>query len=126
MYTIRLGIPEVEALWSDLKTKADSGFLSKDEEKAYKKWGKAMLHLAMDPRHTGLHSHEIESLSRRYGIRVWQSYLENNTPAAGRLFWVYGPGRQEITVIGIEPHPEDQKKDGYAKVRLSSLGKEVE
>jgi hypothetical protein len=55
-------------------------------------------------------------------MKVWQSYLENNTPGAGRLYWVYGPGRLEITIIGLEPHPEDKKKDGYAKVRLSALG----
>jgi hypothetical protein len=112
----------VETLWSELKAKADSDTLSKDETILYKKWGKAMGFLAADPRHPGLQGHEIEALSRRYGIKVWQSYLENNTPGAGRLYWVYGPSRQEITIIGIEPHPEDKKKDGYAKVRLSSMG----
>ena len=106
MHIILLGIPEVETLWSELKAKADSDTLSKDETLLYKKWGKAMGFLAADPRHPGLQSHEIEALSRRYGIKVWQSYLENNTPGAGRLYWVYGPGRQEITIIGLEPHPE--------------------
>jgi hypothetical protein len=38
------------------------------------------------------------------------------------MFWVYGPGKAEITVIGLEPHPEDQKQGGYAKVRLSEAG----
>jgi hypothetical protein len=28
-------------------------------------------------------------------------------------------------VIGLEPHPEDQKNAGYAKVKLSALGKEA-
>jgi len=79
---------------------------------------------AMDPRHPGLQSHEIESLSRRYEVKVFQSYLENNTPGAGRLYWVYGPGKQEITVIGLEPHPENKKKDSYEKVCLSAMGKE--
>jgi hypothetical protein len=74
-----------------------------------------------------LQSHEIDDLTRRYEklggktCKVWKSYLENNTPAAGRLFWVYGPGKAEITVIGLEPHPEDRKKAGYAKVTLSML-----
>jgi hypothetical protein len=54
-------------------------------------------------------------------MKVWQSYLDNRTPAAGRLFWVYGPGKNEITIIGLEPHPEDKKKSGYEKVRLSEL-----
>jgi hypothetical protein len=46
---------------------------------------------------------------------------ENNTPAAGRVFWAYGPGRSEITILGFEPHPEDKKKAGYTKVKLSNL-----
>ncbi len=51
---------------------------------------------------------------------MWQSYLENNTPSAGRLFWVYGPEKKDITIIGIEPHPDD-KKSGYEKIKLSSV-----
>lgn len=124
MFKIRLGVPEMEALWADLSGKAKSGTLSKDEEKLYKKIGKAMALLANDPRHPGLQSHDIDALTRRYGMKVMQSYLENKTSGAGRIYWVYGPESGEITVIGIEPHPEDKKKDGYAKVRLSATGKE--
>lgn len=47
--------------------------------------------------------------------------MEYNTPAAGRMFWVYGPEDGQITVIGLEPHPEDRKNKGYARVRLSKL-----
>jgi len=97
----------MDALWSDLKAKAEARTLTKDETQLYKKWGKAMGHLAVDPRYNGRQSHEIEVLSKRYGMKVWQSYLENNTSGAGRLYWVYGPGKQDITVIGLEPHPEE-------------------
>ena len=83
--------------------------------------GKALYLLSQNPRHPGLESHEIASLSKRYGMKVWQSYLENRTPAAGRIFWVYGPSQGEITIIGIEPHPND-KSNAYAKVTLSSMG----
>ena len=114
----------MEALWDGFVGKAREGALGKNDEKLYKKLGKAMALLANDPKHPGLHSHEIEALSRRYGIKVWQSYLENKTSGAGRLYWVYGPEAGEITVIGIEPHPEDKKNGGYEKVRLSAMGKE--
>ncbi len=124
MFKIRLGVPEMEALWADLSGKAKSGTLGKDDEKLYKKFGKAMALLANDPRHPGLKSHEIEALTHRYGLKVWQAYLENKTSGAGRIYWVYGPESGEITVIGIEPHPEDKKKNGYEKVRLSAIGKE--
>ena len=124
MFSLRLGVPEISELWDELCLKAVTGTLGKDEEKLYKKWGKAMALLANDPKHPGLNSHEIEALSRRYGEKVWQSYLENRNPSAARMYWVYGPGKKEITIIAIEPHPEDNKSAGYAKVKLSATGKE--
>lgn len=121
-FKIRLGIPEIEALWQELNQKKQSGKITKDEDDLRKKWGKAMAFLSTNPKHPGLNTHEIEPLTRRYEERVWQSYLENRKPAAGRIFWVYGPGKGEITIIGLEPHPEDKKKAGYAKVKLSQTG----
>lgn len=124
MFSIHLGIPEMAELWAEFCFKAKAKTIGKDEEKLYKKWGKAMALLANDPKHPGLNSHEIEALSRRYGEKVWQSYLENRNPSAARMYWVYGPGKSEITIIGLEPHPEDKKSSGYAKVKLSAAGKE--
>ena len=108
MFTIRMGIPEMEEFWEELETKADTGIATKDEIKLYKKIGKALVLLAKDPRYPGLNSHEISSLSVRYGQKVWESYLENRTPAAGRIFWTYGPGQGDITIVAIEPHPNDK------------------
>ncbi|MBR5421522.1 MAG: hypothetical protein IK115_10270 [Lachnospiraceae bacterium] len=125
MNKIRLGIPEMKEFWDKLCAKINSGNANKDEIKLYKKVGKAMSLLASDPRHPGLESHEISSLSHRYGMKVWQSYLENNTPAAGRLFWVYAPDRGDITIIGLEPHPNDKVRS-YDKVVLSSMGEVIQ
>lgn len=124
-FTIHMGVPDMEALWNGLIQRSRNGTINKDDAELYRKWGKALAFLANNPKHPGLQSHEIDPLSRRYGIKVWQSYIENNTPGAGRFYWVYGPDKGSITVIGLEPHPEDQKSSGYAKVRLSALGKEV-
>ena len=120
MYAIHMGIPEMKALWEDLQQKHRSGRASKAEEKLYKLMGKAMRLIATDPRYPGLQTHEITALSRRYGMKVWQSYLENNTPKAGRIYWVYGPDKGDITIIGLEPHPED-KSNAYQKITLSSM-----
>lgn len=81
--------------------------------------------LSQNPRYLGLQSHEITSLTARYGMKVWESYLENNTPAAGRIFLACGPEQGDITVIGPEPHPND-KANAYKKITLSQMGKEVE
>ncbi len=121
MYTIHMGIPEMEAFWNDLCSKLNSGTATKGEIRLHKKIGKALFHISQNPRHTGLATHEITSLSNRYGMKVWQSYLENNTPGAGRIFWVYGPDRMDITVIAIEPHPND-KSNAYEIITLSSMG----
>ena len=117
-FKIRMGVPEMEALWNHLSTRKLQGQLSKDEEKFFKKFVKVLGYLQQNPRHNSLQTHEIDDLTRKYGFKIFQSYLENNTPSAGRLFWAYGPDKQEISVLGIEPHPEDQthvRKDGKKK-----------
>lgn len=61
--------------------------------------------LQSNPKHPGLNSHEYEELTGEKGVKVWESYVENKTPAAWRVFWHYGPGRGIITVVAITPHP---------------------
>ena len=121
MFTIRMGIPEMEEFWEELESKVESKAASKSEKKLYRKIGKALVLLASDPRYPGLNTHEITSLTARYGQKVWESYLENKTPAAGRIFWTYGPGRGDITIVAIEPHPND-KSNAYKKITLSAMG----
>ena len=120
-FAIRMGIPEMLDLWTDLSKKKAAGTISKQELSLYNKWGKAMRLLSQDPSYPSLHTHDIEPLTKRYGIKVWQSYLENNTSRAMRMYWVYGPDRQDITIIGLEPHPEDKKNGAYDKVSLSDM-----
>ncbi len=124
MYSIVMGIPEMQDFWNTLCSKVKSGSATKDEVKLHKKMGKALIHLQQNPRHPGLETHEITSLSRRYGTKVWQSYIENQTPAAGRIYWCYDPNRGEITIIGLEPHPND-KANAYDKITLSSMGEVI-
>ena len=78
-FMIRMGIPEMEKLWNQLQENYKSGAISKNDAALYKKWGKALKLLSKNPRHPSLHSHDIEQLTARYGLRVWQSYLENKT-----------------------------------------------
>ena len=107
-----MGLPEMEAL---------QGALDAQEEKFFKKLLKTLGYLEQNPRHNSLASHEIDELTRKYGFKIFQSYLENATPAAGRLFWAYGPNKGEITVLAVEPHPEDQKRGAYQRIKLSKL-----
>jgi len=120
-FRIRMGVPEMEALWNDLSTRKQMGDLDKDEEKFFKKWVKALGYLSVDPRHNSLASHEIEDLSRKHGFKIFQSYLENKTPSAGRMFWAYGPDKGDITILAVEPHPEDDKRGAYERVKLAAV-----
>lgn len=121
MFNIRMGIPEMEALWNKLQTGHRNGKNSKKDEELYMKWGSALKKLSVDPMYPSLHTHEIEPLSRRYGMKVWQSYLENKTSKARRMYWIYGPDQKDITIIGLEPHPEDAKNGAYDRINLSEL-----
>ena len=115
------GIPEMAELVDRLSRGFQAGLLSGEDQKLAKRLFKTLTLLQENPRHNSLSSHEIAELSRRVGFKVFQSYLENRTPAAGRLFWAYGPGSQEITLLGLEPHPENAKRKGYDRVRLSRM-----
>lgn len=121
-YTIRMGIPEMAELWNKLQTSYRDETINKKDAELYKKWGSALKKLVMDPFYPSLKSHEIEPLSKRYGMKVWQSYLENKKSGARRMFWVYGPDKNDITIIGLEPHPEDAKNGAYDRITLSDLG----
>lgn len=67
-YNIRMGIPEMAALWNTLQNGYREGILKKTEEQLYKKWGNALKKLAEDPFYPSLQTHEIEALTKRYGI----------------------------------------------------------
>ncbi|MFI5840740.1 hypothetical protein ACIA8K_13630 [Catenuloplanes sp. NPDC051500] len=57
------------------------------------------------PRHPGLNSHLYQSLKGPNGNPVWESYVENHTPSAWRIFWEYGPEDDQLTIITVGPHP---------------------
>lgn len=106
--------------WDDLMARKKESSLSGDKEELFKKFSKAISFLAANPRHQGLQTHEISDLTRRYGQKVFQSYVGQGKHAY-RMYWVYGPERKQITIIGLEPHPEDAKNKAYDRVELSSL-----
>lgn len=120
-FKIRMGQPGMESLWNGFSTRKQAGLLDKEEKQFFKKLVKSLGFLSANPRHNSLASHEISDLSRTYGMKIFQSYLENNTPGAGRLFWAYGPDQGDITVLAIEPHPEDKKQRAYERIKLSGM-----
>lgn len=57
------------------------------------------------PSHPGLESHKYHSLRGPNGEDVWESYVENHTPSAWRIWWVYGPDADTLTITTVGPHP---------------------
>jgi hypothetical protein len=81
--------------------------LKKDKglEKRYNAVRKAIRFLSENPRHKSLKTHEFTSLIGPKGEKIFEAYAEQSTPAAYRSFWYYGPGRNQMTILAITPHP---------------------
>ena len=78
---------------------------SPNTKKRYEAVAKALKFLDENPKHPSLQTHKFSSLQGPRGEEVFEAYAEQNTPAAYRIFFFYGPRRREITVIAITPHP---------------------
>jgi hypothetical protein len=76
-------------------------------EGLFKQVFKCVQLLADNPRHPGLQTHEYYSLIHPYdkNQKVFEAYAQNRTPGAYRIFWCYGPDKNQITIIAITPHP---------------------
>ncbi len=122
-FAIRMGQPEMEAVWQDLSTREQAGRLGKDEEKFFKKLVKVLGYLSADPRHNSLSSHEISDLSRKHSLKIFQSCLENNTPGAGRIFWTCGPNRGDITVLAVESRPPSGRRSAVRGVPFALISR---
>ena len=74
---------------------------------------KTLGYLETDLRAKSLQTHKHEALSLRYKREIFEAYVQQDTPAAWRVFWRYGEDEKDsrgkriavITVIAIVPHP---------------------
>jgi hypothetical protein len=66
---------------------------------------KSLKFMKSNLKHPSLHTHKYDEMSGPNGEEIFESYVQNNTPGAYRIFWCYGPKKKEITVIAITPHP---------------------
>ncbi len=78
---------------------------SKDKKVILKAVRKTLGLMEADLRHPSLQTHEYSDLEGANGERVFESYAQNRTPGAYRIFWHYGPLKGQITVVAIVPHP---------------------
>lgn len=115
MFTLKW-IDEAVGIYNESKDAAEearSARKEKDRKKSSKQEGlfkqvhKTLDLLRTNPKHPGLQTHEYTSIENPYdpNQKVFEVYAQNKTPGAFRVFWCYGPGKKEITIIAITPHP---------------------
>lgn len=62
--------------------------------------------LQRDPRHPGLNLHPYRSYRNPFDPQqtVWESYVQNRTASAYRVFWCYRPNKGQIKHLTIMLH----------------------
>lgn len=78
---------------------------SKDKKIQYKAVGKALAYINVNLRNPSLNTHKFDEMESPFSGDVFESYAQNKTSGAYRIFWTYGPSKSEITVLAITPHP---------------------
>lgn len=78
---------------------------NKSKKKQFKAVRKTLALMETNLRHQSLQTHKYDSLVGVNGEDVFEAYAENQTPAAFRVFWHYGPRKGVITIIAITEHP---------------------
>ena len=79
--------------------------MSKDKVKQYKAVAKTLGLMQVNLRHPSLRTHKFDAVESPFGEEVFESYSQNKTPGAYRIFWCYGPERNDLYIIAIIPHP---------------------
>lgn len=78
---------------------------SKDKIAQYRAVAKTLGLMQTNLRHPSLNTHKFDAVSSPFGGEVFESYAQNKTPGAYRVFWCYGPQRGYLYIIAIGPHP---------------------
>ena len=79
--------------------------LNKSKKRAFKAVKKILGYMETNLRHPSLNTHKFDDIISPIGEEVFESYAQNDTPGAYRIFWCYGPGKGQIYIITITPHP---------------------
>lgn len=108
--------PEATEQYNSLKAASDSQQASRKKrskkkstkaEGLFKQVCKTLMFLRENPKHNSLQTHEYHSLPHPWDSmeKVFEAYVQQDTPGAYRLFWCYGPNQGQIRIISITPHP---------------------
>jgi hypothetical protein len=66
---------------------------------------KSLRFMKSNLKHPSLNTYKYDELEGPNGEEIFESYAQNKMPGTYRIFWYYGAGKKEITIIAIMPHP---------------------
>lgn len=96
---------QFKLLFSEVaKQKLKALELDKSKKGLLKQLQKVLGYMETNLKHPSLNTHKFSSMSCTLGD-VFESYAQNHTPGAYRIFWVYGPGKGEIYILDVTSHP---------------------
>ena len=75
------------------------------KKSVYKAVCKILGFMETNLRHPSLNTHKYSAMVGPNKEDVFESYAQNKTPGAYRIFWYYGPGLRKITILEISLHP---------------------
>ncbi|MBS0656513.1 MAG: hypothetical protein JSR46_12110 [Verrucomicrobia bacterium] len=79
---------------------------SNDKKAICKAIKKTLRFMETNLKHPSLNTHPYDSVKGPNNEKIFESYAQNNTPGAYRVFWYYGPKQGQITIFTIIPHPD--------------------
>lgn len=96
---------QFKLLFSDVaKQKLKALELDKSKKALLKQLHKVLGYMETNLKHPSLNTHKFSGISCALGD-VFESYAQNHTPGAYRIFWIYGPDKGQIYILDITPHP---------------------
>ncbi|MES2345775.1 MAG: hypothetical protein V4494_07560 [Chlamydiota bacterium] len=78
--------------------------LDKSKKGLVKQIRKVLGFMEVNLKHPSLYTHKFPGLSCKLGD-VFETYAQNNTPGAYRIFWAYGPNKNELYILDMALHP---------------------
>lgn len=114
-YKLRFS-PSAAATLRDLATGGPN------EQLKLKKIRRALARLEQNPRYPGLNSHQYESFPVDKDVKVWDSYVENRTPSAWRIFWCYGSDKPDGSEKPNRPDESDKPETAQPVITILAIG----
>lgn len=88
----------------EAKLKLKALELDKSKKGLLKQLRKVLGFMETNLKHPSLNTHKFSDISCKLG-GVFETYAQNNTLGAYRIFWAYGPGKREFYILDITQHP---------------------